>query len=563
MSRGLVTSLGFVAGLSACTRSAGFEHACDDTVLERVVSDFEADPDTDAATRALLDGLLQACPTVHRGILLDLELSYVGGEPEQELALLGDQDYLDERERACANPHAWAARIPELPPAQVGPAMFDICRFERFALLEPGEPFLGDDLAGFVAADWLLRHGVDTTLTRRFARGLMFVSADDSLSLRRCLADNGSQACATLIRKHGAGLPVSQADWPILPRDQVTPVFLTATTTTVAELPLAHDGSIGALLAANLTRSAATDDVMRPDQLLVIADRHTPWARLIELMRAAHDNGYTEHALMVEHGDAIAQLPLATPAVWSIDGVGTPGGYGGLDGAGAPVFVIDEQSVHLPDGAGRVARADVARLEPFARRLAAGTNGRSLAIVRAAPTVELRTVVEVIDALRGLDCSLSRRSEEEPDPAVLQRCALWQVIVDLDPPTARRAGDWSGLRVSLAAPTPEQWGKRKGPMSERQLRTRVERALERIRVCLVESDEARTIKQDRFSFTFATGEDGQLGARVFGPFSDHLPEPCLVGALDLPLVGNGMQLVNTAFADVGVTIDVPAASATD
>lgn len=553
MLREQATSLALVVGLSACTRGgSGFEKACDEAALERAVVAFEADPGATTATRELLDALLHACPTVHRGFLLDLELSYLGGRAEQKLMLLRDHDYLDERKKACADPLAWAERIPELPPEQRKQAMFEICRFDRYALLEPGEPFLDDDLAAFLTHDWLLRHGVDTTLARRFTRGLMFVSADASLSLRRCVLDNGSPACATLIREHGAGLPASQADLLVAPFESVTPVFLTATTTIVAEQPLAPEGSIGELLAATLAKSA------RPDQLLMIADRHTPWARLIELMRAAHDKGYTEYALMVEHGDDIARLPLAPPAMWSIDWAEVRNSYGGLQHDEPPlVFVIDDQRIRLPHGAGQVTHAELDRIEPLVQGLTRGADGRSHAIVRAAATVELQAVVEVIDALRGSDCSLSRLYAMEPDGEATHACALWQVSVDLEPATTRQPGNWSALRVSLAAPRPELWGKRKGPASERQLRTRVEQALERVRVCLVESDTARVVMQDRFSFTFATTKDGQLGARVFGPYSEHLPEACLVGALDLPLVDDGTQLLSTAFADVGVIIEVP------
>lgn len=542
--------------LGACT-STSVKPACDERLLEHAVASFEADPAADGAAQALIDSFAQACPSVHSGLVRELELTYVGGPPEAMISLLRDDAYRAERNQVCADPDSWA-RVPELAGEQRTRAVFEVCDLARFALLDGGEPLAIKDMVGFIANDWLLRHGVEASLARRFARSLMLTSADESLSLQRCLADLDSPACATLVRAGANGLPVSTSGFP--PGD-ATAVFVLPTSIRIGDRVVTPSSSLREALVeqaqaeqARARENEREDEREWPGRLLLFADRETRMATLLELMRAGHAAGYTEFALSVEHDDALATLPISPPLVWIVSSTDSHGIYPPY-----PKVVVEAQGVRLPatkeTAARTVAHGDVEQLEATARALAAAGDHPPV-IVRAEATVELQSVVATMDGLRGRECRPWRLISEldNNDP---RECLLWQVIVDLDPPTARRPGRWSQLSLSLDEPNPEAWDQRKGPATEPQLRARVEKSFDSIRRCLLDSEDASAYMPWHFSYTFGTLEGGKLGARVFGPGLAWLPEACLVEAVGAGVIGSGKRLLDTAFVDVGVLIDVP------
>jgi biopolymer transport protein ExbD len=543
--------------LGACT-STSTKPACDERLLEHAVASFEADPAADGAPQALIDSFAQACPSVHSGLVRELELTYVGGPPEAMISLLQDDAYRAERNQVCADLDSWA-RVPELAGDQRTRAVFEVCGLARFALLDSGEPWAVEDITGFIANDWLLRHGVEASLARRFARGLMLTTADESLSRQRCLAELDSPACATVVRAAANGLPVSTSG---LPPGDATAVFVLPTSIWIRDRVVAPSSSLREALVEQAQRERARarenereDEREWPGRLLLFADRETPMATLLEVMRAGHEAGYTEYALSVEHGDALATLAISPPLVWVVSSTETRG----LLHPPYPKIVVEAHGVRLPatkeTAAQTVAHGDVEQLEATARALAT-TDDHPPVIVRAEATIELQSVVATMDGLRGRECRLGRLvaglDDNEP-----RECVLWEVIVDLDPPTARRPGRWSQLSLSLDEPKPEAWDSRKGPDTEPQLRARVESSLDGIRRCLLDSEDASAYMPWRFSYTFGTLEGDKLGARVFGPGSAWLPEACLVEAVGAGTIESGKRLLATAFVDVGVVIDVP------
>jgi hypothetical protein len=283
----------------------------------------------------------------------------------------------------------------------------------------------------------------------------------------------------------------------------------------------------------------------------VLVDRDLPFATLIATLHTASDVGFHQYAIVVERWGSPTVLMVDPPASWTEEDLPWP--FADVDRG--LIVQIDPQSVRTTSAPGAAPQSfaigAVVAIESAMKRIERQRPDTHRAIVRASGDVPVQALVSTLDALRGSECSLD---DEWSEPRA-QGCRFWLVTVDLDPPISRRPGRWSDLRVTLA-PDKQVWGKRKGPARSKDLRERVERALPAITTCLRESDDARIWSPDHFAFTFGTTEPRKLGVRVFGPLSDALPEDCLAAALDLPLL-DGRQVLDTAFHDVGVDIEVP------
>jgi biopolymer transport protein ExbD len=536
-----ISVLVFAAAMPSCKPRS----ACDERALGDAITSFETNPGADDAPLELVNAMSSACPDFPEALFQALGYTHVESDPDELYKVILGKRYKSARRTACTDPNTWSGRVADLPADQRAQAAYELCDFQRLGLLEVGEPFLLDDMPAMLAQHWMLEHHVDPALGRRFNRGLMFVTADERLSRRRCHARPDSLACQTLMRVHGSRLPASSV-W--LEVDHGPSLFVTPTWRAVGSAHGIEDAS--ATHDLHLSRLQPTSGPA--DGLLLFADRQTPWGELIELMRIADARGYRSFSLVTERDDRNARLLLTPPAVWSAD-------QHDVDDferlAHFPVFVIEANAVRLPNDGGRVSLTELGRLEDIARAMLDKARYISF-IVRAGPDVELQTVVTVLDALRGHDCTLRAdviSGEVEPD----FDCLAGLPIVDLDPPTQRRPGDWSRLRLSAPVQDAKAWDDRSGPLTGDQLQARVEQVLEPIRACLVASDHARIFMPERIALVFGIDALDQLGVGVLGPTSEWLPIHCIAAALDVPVITRSSRLVHTAFAEIEVPIEIP------
>jgi hypothetical protein len=210
---GVVLACVGTLALGACLPTDGSrERACDEPALERALGEFEADPGRARATPVLLDALASACPTLPPKVIEMMRDDYVGHD-RRTIEWGVDPGYAAGWRATCADFPTWAATVAYLPGAERAQATFEICRLERFGLLAPAQRYVDDDRSAFIAHDWLVRHGVDSDLARRFAQRIMTATGPEPAVLRRCEALPNSDACVSLARLGGgAGLPSSSAN---------------------------------------------------------------------------------------------------------------------------------------------------------------------------------------------------------------------------------------------------------------------------------------------------------------------------------------------------------------
>jgi biopolymer transport protein ExbD len=479
-----------------------------------------------------------ACPDFPGPLFHALGYTYVEHNPDERLRATQDEQYQSAYRTACADPDARIAAVEALHGDQRTQATHDICDFQRFGLLESGEPFYYEDIPAVLAQHWMLEHRVDPVHGRRFNRGLMLATADERLSRRRCHARPDSLACQTLMRAHGSGLPVSSAQLDVA---HGTSVFMTPTWRAVGN----PNGIVDASTLADSSTLLMPRDRGGVDDVLLYADRRTPWSQVLELMRSAHAHNYHILSMVTAGVDDNARLQVAPPALWSAEGKSVAE----LQRAARfPVLVIEDDAVRLPDG-GMVSLAEVEQLRGIARGLLGDAEDMPI-VVRARADVELQTVVTVLEALPERECTLD--GVLEPG----EGCFALLPRIDLDPPTQRRPGDWSQLRLTKPQMS-KAWHRQPGPATLDDLKSRIEQALEPIRACLIASDDARVYMPERMIIAFGLDARDQLGLHLFGPLREWLPRDCIAQALDMPVISSPADASATMFVDAEMYIELP------
>jgi biopolymer transport protein ExbD len=527
----------FATTLSSCKARS----VCDERALDDAIIRFELDPGADDASLELINATSRACPDFPGTLFDALGHTYVPDDHYERRgsSLQPDPMHQWARRMACADPDRWSEVVSALPSDQRAQATYTICEFERLGLLEADEQFVFEDFPAVVTQVWMVNHDVDPALARRFNRGLMVATASEPLSRGRCHAHPDEFACQKLMRSHGGELPASSATFSIqLGLDRSTLLFVTPTWRAVGDQHEIADVSTLDDMHARLeeeSRDAAEHE------LLLFADRQTSWADVIELMRLAHEHDYGAFSLVTAGYDLNNRLLLSLPATWSTNE------HVVERAARYPVLVIEADAVRLPNG-DTISLTDLARLADVARGLLGNAQDMSI-VVRARADVQLQTMVSVLEAVRGRECSLDVNLEPN------KGCVAWLPEVDLDPPMQRRPGDWSQLRLSMPE-KPKAWPQRKGPATLKQLHARIEQALEPMRACLIASEDARTYMPDRMILLFGLDDRQQLGLYLWGPYSGQMPSDCIAKALDMPM-GSPGRASATTFADAVVLIEVP------
>jgi biopolymer transport protein ExbD len=518
-----------LASTLGCT-SGSTRGTCDERALDDALTHFEADPGADGAALELLDAMSSACPSYPFVLFRELD-DYVRGDDDR-VFLQPSPLYQFARRSICEDVDGWSAAF-DLPGDERAPAVYQACGFERFGLLEPGEPFLFEDFIAMVTQHWMVDHGVDPGLAQRFNRSLMLATAPEPLSRRRCHAEPDSMACDTLLRAHGGRLPRSN----VIGSTKSRTVFVTPSW-------LAVDGRDGIIDRQNFTDPPSPGPSTDEDEssgLRIVADARTPWSQMIELLQSARQRGFIELSLVVVNGDDIADLQIDVPVVWS----------GGQAPERPPVaFVVETDGVRVPDGS----VVGLERLEDHTRALLSEAREPVEVVVRAGPAIELQAVVTVLDAIRGDDCWLQDRKNET--------CLVRVPTVDLDPPKPRRPGDWSRLQLRVDKISTEGWSPRDAPTTPKRVTAKVERALEPLRTCLLESELAREYVPEVVVLIFGRDHDDQLAVFVWasGPEWHNgrtwLPTECLARTLDLPQLDT-RRMRQTAFVDITLAVELP------
>lgn len=501
--------------------------SCDERALDGALSRFEADPGAEDAPRELVNAMSSACPAFPEELFFALGHTYVDPDDDELLRVLEDERYKQARRVACGGPQ-WGAAA-DLPGDERPKAVYELCNFERLGVLDVGEPFLYDDFPGMLSQHWMLDHHVDPALARRFNRSLMIATAPEPLSRRRCHAHPSSFSCETFMRHHGAGLPTLPQQLGFEEEPSAS-LFDTPTWIAVGDSIAITDTTTIRSAGGHLQASSSEADI---DHLMLYVDRNSSWAKVLELMRLGHRSGYHTFSLMIAGVEAVDRLKLVPPASWNDDEKNEDQRE---EQAGLPVFVIEDPGVLLP-------RTGLGPLDGSAQRLLAETPHESL-VVRAGADVGVQRVVSALDIIRGSKCRLE-----------IDDCIAWTPIVDLDPPTRRRAGDWSKLRFGpLEA---EAWPNRTGPVTLDQLQARVEQASEPLRACLVASEPASIYMPEKMLLSFGLDDLDELAVLVSGPWSDTLPSECIAFALDLPSLASSARIIDKIFASVELPIEVP------
>lgn len=173
----------------------------------------------------------------------------------------------------------------------------------------------------------------------------------------------------------------------------------------------------------------------------ILADRATPFATLGDTLFTATKAGFTSFTLVVHAGDERRGQFFGVPLAWFAydrtikitrpvevllrvrdDAVVTSIG-------GGSEHTIQNRSTCAPPPA---RCHDLAAVTDFAARARQLLPHEVVVTLRVDGDVPLQAVVDLLDAVRGPDCRLSRAvvgGEKVPDT-----CLFWQPILDLDPP---------------------------------------------------------------------------------------------------------------------------------
>jgi len=554
-------ALATACSLGACERAGG--RLCDEPTLERAIAQLSPQGPGDPVSRPSQKAIAllgEACPSVPVDLISMLVRDYVRlREQEQRSAAIGiSRVFARERDRMCADIEAWSAAVSSVRPRERPDAMFRACKLGRLGLLDPGEPFLFDDLTAFVTHHWLVRHGAPKSLMRRFTRGLMTATSADAVVERRCNRGLSGGSCLVLTRRHGVDPPLSESALSLEPGVRVT---ATSEELRLEEQQLQlREGALASAqveshvivemlprMRAIVARDRAAAESSEHEQFAQITlgfDRATPYGTLINTMYTAHKAGFQVFGLQVvdKYNDLTTHtlMPRRTWAGWRTRRASS---------ADSPIVYMEPGETRFSfDGETRtLAGGDFDGLREAARVFKRSHRHIHEVVLQVRPELPIERVVAALDALRGEECRIEREGESS------QVCLLWMPQMDLFDPISSRSGDWDDLSLSIGV---FGWGggeQRRKAAHQSKTRAHLEALLPVLTSCLRTDELARAARPDDFVLVFG-GFGSKLSTSLLTQ-SNWKPNTCFEDALGL--VRLGAEVLSRPHMSVKVTIEYP------
>lgn len=401
--------------LAGCTSSWTTTPGCDHVELLALTEVLERDVKTSSAEVEAIRALGAACPGLYPGYLRELRRTYGPLDPKDP-SFIYDRWLRPQNVSVCADPAAWESALEIAAPEDWARVAYKACDLARLGVLDPGEDLVDDDLLALFALAVLERDGVGRPLLRRLGRALITSVAPLPVARRRCLEQEGGDACVRAVRLRGVDLPVTNASHDhvrheprlILGRDAIY-----------------WDGELLAPLERGVKspRSALGDRLAwlaaDASDLEIAADRELPFDYVIESLYRTRGTE-TNASLVVLGRDFMVKIPLLRPRRWFDDEERSP----------AAEVVIDRESVRIAMEDGEVTTVPAEMTETLTataeeRRGAMG-DGVGTYDVSVTPGTRVDVVVRVLGALRGPKCKAELYSDGEG-------CLLRWPIIDLEP----------------------------------------------------------------------------------------------------------------------------------
>jgi len=312
-------------------------------------------------------------------------------------------------EAVCPEFSAVGPAVAMVPPSSRARMLFEGCGLERYAVFELDEldPQSGG-LMTWALHQWLLDQGLDAERARPLTRAIYGLEVHASAEIERVtglrlptMAGRALEA-GPRIYLSASELRFGSERLMALDGGRIPPTELRN-----HELPALSE-RLGAVADGDQAR-AMVDDEPWAGRVLIVADRDTPYATLMDLMSTAGRVGYTRFAFVVRpSAGRLAQVgiapPRSGPAAITIELSGA-----GLSLARASEGEAEAETHALDDLDAVAALAEAARADdPEAR----------IATISATGEVTLEQLLAVIDAARGAGCDI--------DPG---RCLLPEVVL--------------------------------------------------------------------------------------------------------------------------------------
>jgi len=513
---------------------------CDIPTLRAAADDLQ---DADRAGRsAVIAQIAKACPKLNIGVRKGLAMEYGEGLEAGDTYLFStDVAYTKLMAEICADPEA-ARAANEDGDEQ---AVYEACEFSKLKLLEEGELYVSEYRAAFLLYHALVSAGVDKALARRLARGFIESTAasPDLLVLPASTSDlesvGGTQVVIredALLGPEGLELPLSQG--LLGPPGEHMNLAL-------------RDGL--ELHADRVQANAGFE--LEPQPLLLATHRDANARTLVDVMHTASAAEFTRFNLAVQSRGRGRILPLHVPPRWSRwFRYAREGVRGDPISPPSTTARLTRGKLLIRQGGAKqqVDATDSAAIEALSRELEEGAKDGRIELAVAGDT-SVQSLVDVIDALRGAKCRISRlQIDETPPPS----CLFTQVELDLVPGIPRRGGSWAEATFKLSVSSERYKGK-KGPESVAKLEKRVRDAIPAVHDCLAEYVESSTSRPPYVVFLFAVDEKGQLATHVarFTEYAETLPRQCLEQSIGLPTFG--LERISETYAEANIKVDWP------